>query len=116
MDKIKDYFKRYPKSEEVFENSGKLFHTRGSADSFGKGETKRYTREQIEKERPLGGPATEKQKEAVILKIKEIADFSAVPFEQLKVWAKIIELNMADNKKDTLLKAFAGFKETLKDK
>jgi hypothetical protein len=116
MEKIKDYFKRYPNNDEVFENGSKLFHTRGAADSFGKSETKRYTRGEAEKEKALGGPATGEQKEAVILKIKETEDFTSIPYDQLKVWAKIIELKTADNKKETLLKAFADFKETLKDK
>jgi len=49
MEKLKDYFSRYPQSKEVFENSGVLFHTRGAADSFGNAsDTKRYTRNEIE--------------------------------------------------------------------
>ncbi len=54
MKKVKDYFERYPNSNEVFENGGKLFHTRGAADSFGKGETKRHTRAEV------ANPAKEK--------------------------------------------------------
>jgi len=116
MEKIKDYFERYPNNNEVFECGGKLFHTRGAAQSYGKGEITRYTREQVEKEKHLGGPVSEKTKESVILKIKETDDFSALPYEELKIWAKIVELKTADNKKETLLKAFAEFKETLKEK
>ena len=47
MDKIKDYFKRYPNSSEVFECGGLLFHTRGAAESYGKGDVKRYVRERV---------------------------------------------------------------------
>lgn len=47
MDKIKDYFKRYPKSKEVFECGGLLFHSRGAAESYGKGEVKRHAREGV---------------------------------------------------------------------
>lgn len=49
MDKIKDYFDRYPNSEEVFENGGRLFHNSGAADSFAQTETKRYSRTEAEK-------------------------------------------------------------------
>jgi len=115
MDKIRDFFKRYPNSVEVFENGGKLFHTRGAADSFGKGKTTGYTMDQVEKETPPEKPASETTKEAVLLKIKDTVDFSAVPYEELKLWAKAIGLKPADNKKATLLKAFVDFKETLKD-
>lgn len=49
MEKLKDYFSRYPQSNEVFENNGVLFHTRGAADSYGNAsDTKRYTRTEVE--------------------------------------------------------------------
>lgn len=115
MEKIRDYFKRYPNSTEVFENGGKLFHTRGAADSFGKGETKRYTREQTKDEKPLDGAESSETKEMVILKIKETEDFSTIPYFVLKAWAKTIDLKTEDNKNETLVKAFVAFKETLKD-
>ena len=117
MQKVKDYFKRYPNNSEVFENGGKLFHTRGAADSFGGSETKRYTRPTAPQGGDLENSNDSKEiKESVILKIKETDDFSTVPYEQLKAWVKIIDLNPEDNKKETFLKAFADFKETLKDK
>lgn len=50
MSQVKSYFERYPNSNEVFENGGKLFHERGAADSYGQSETTRYTRQQVEKE------------------------------------------------------------------
>lgn len=53
-DKIKDYFKRYPVSREVFENGNILFHTRGAADSYSKGETKKHTRISVNSEQPNG--------------------------------------------------------------
>lgn len=48
MEKIRDYFNRYPVAQEVFENGGILFHTRGAADSYGKTDTTKYTRSQAE--------------------------------------------------------------------
>lgn len=45
MSKVNSFFERYPNSNEVFENGGKLFHDRGAADSYGKSETKKYIRE-----------------------------------------------------------------------
>ena len=48
-EKLKDYFIRYPHNDEVYENNGVLFHSRGAADSFGNAQdTKRYTRTEIE--------------------------------------------------------------------
>jgi len=44
---LKDYFERYPNSMEVYVNGGVLFHDRGAADSYGQGETRRYTRADI---------------------------------------------------------------------
>lgn len=46
---LEDYFKRFETSKEVYENGGKLFHDRGSADSYGKTETAKYTRSQLTK-------------------------------------------------------------------
>ena len=48
MEKIKDYFKRYPLSNEVYECAGVLFHNRGAAESYGKGDVTKHTRESIE--------------------------------------------------------------------
>jgi hypothetical protein len=45
--KIQSYFTRYPQSDKVFENGGILFHTQGAADSYGKGDTTKYTRAQV---------------------------------------------------------------------
>jgi len=109
MEKIKNYFSRYPNNSEVFENGGKLFHTRGAAHSYNQGDTTRYTREQVEK------PANDETKETVTLKVKEIEDFSTIPTKQLREWAKTLEIKLANNKNETLFKAFADFKETLKD-
>jgi len=110
MDKIKSYFERYPNSNEVFENGGKLFHNQGAAESFGQGETTKYTREQVEKS--ADGPAS---KDEIILQVKEIEDFSTIPTKQLREWAKILEIKLATNTNAVLFKAFSDFKETLKE-
>lgn len=108
MEQVKSYFKRYPKSNEVFENGGILFHTKGAADSYGKTTTQHYTREQVEK--------TEENTE--IVSANEflqgegiIADLS---FETLKAYAKELELSTADNKKVTLIAALEQVRTTLK--
>lgn len=111
MEKLKDYFKRYPTSQEVYENGGQLFHNRGAADSYGKGETKKYTRKEVTASDAGVKPET---KEAVILKIKETEDLTSLPYDELKVWAKILELKPESNSKENVLKALSEFKETLK--
>lgn len=110
MEKLKDYFKRYPTSQEVYENGGQLFHNRGAADSYGKGETKKYTRKEVAAS-DAGVPET---KEAVILKIKETEDFTTIPYDELKVWAKILELKPESNSKENVLKALSEYKGILK--
>ena len=107
-DKIKSYFDRYPNSNECFENGGILFHTSGAADSYGKGDTTKYTRAQLKTEE-----SGENLKQSVIEKIGSMDDFSTVPYEELKIWRKILELDVADSKKETLIAALTEFKETL---
>ena len=48
--KIKDYFDRFKEAVEVFVAGEEefLFHKRGSAESYGKGEFKTFTRAEIE--------------------------------------------------------------------
>jgi len=48
MEKVKDYFKRFPNSDEVFESGGKFYHSRGAADSYGNGDVKKHTRKEVE--------------------------------------------------------------------
>ena len=108
MDKIKSYFSRYPKSDECFENGGLLFHNRGAADSYGKTETKRHTRSQLKDDESHA-----KTKQSIIEKISDMEDFTSIPYEELKIWQKVLGLEVADSKKETLITALTEFKETL---
>lgn len=110
MEKLKDYFKRYPISQEVYENGGQLFHTRGAADSYGKGETKKYTRQSVNNE-----PST-LTKEDAIAKLKATADLSTLSYEDMKAYADVLGIKAEDDKKETLLKALNEYKKNIKDK
>lgn len=122
MEKIKDYFKRYPSSEEVYENGGQLFHNRGAADSYGKGETKRTTRKEIEasgqsqeklSEEDLARLAEEKKSKA-IARLKEIEDLEAVAdYQELFKLSQDLGLKTENNKKPTILEALKKAKEEL---
>jgi len=112
MEKLKDYFKRYPASQEVYENGGQLFHSRGAADSYRKGETRKYTRKEVESpEAPAG-----MTKQDAVKALKEADSLAMVAIDDLKMLAGVLELKVDDNKKDTLVKALTEYKETLKDK
>jgi hypothetical protein len=111
MEKIKDYFNRYPNSEEVYENGGVLFHNRGDADSYAKGDTKKYTRKEAEATKA----APELTKEQIVETVKTVEDLSAVPYETQKLYAKVLGLTLANKKAETLLAALVAFKETLKE-
>lgn len=75
MEKIKDYFDRYPQSQEVFENEGVLFHTRGAAESYGTGEYTRHTRKQVDA--AAKGEAADGEKSASDLDETETATVAA---------------------------------------
>jgi hypothetical protein len=113
MEKLKDYFKRYPVSQEVYENGGQLFHNRGAADSYGKGETKKYTRQSVNSEQLAVN--SELTKEDAISKLKAMEDLSALSHDELKSFAKVLDLKTEDNRKATFLKALFEYKATLKD-
>lgn len=108
-ERLNDYFKRYPTSKEVFENGGVLFHSRGAADSFGKSETKKYTRKSSQKE------TGSDEKEAMTLFIRGVEDVSTLKYENMKVAVKQLGLEVSDEKKETFINALNAFKETLKD-
>lgn len=128
-EKIKDYFKRYPNSKEVFENGGHLFHTRGAADSFGKGETKKYPRPSVksttaesenlddsEADRLAQEVAKKAQLKAeAVLKIANTEDLSTIPYQEQVKLIKALELETENQKGETILKALSEYKETLKD-
>lgn len=120
MDKIRDYFRRYPVSQEVYENGGSLFHTRGSADSYGKAETKRFTRKEVEaaatKETELSeeelAQLAEEKKAAALLKLRGIENLDAITdYQELFKLSQDLGLKTENNKKATLLDALKEAKE-----
>lgn len=124
MEKLKDYFKRYPASQEVYENGGQLFHTRGAADSYGKGQTKKYTRKEVCSEQQAvnsqqastdDNPVDEALILAATAKLKE-ADISTLSYQEQANMVNTLGLDVADKKAETMLKALTEYKETLKDK
>jgi hypothetical protein len=126
MEKIKDYFNRYPQSQEVYENGGVLFHDQGSAESYGKGETTRYTREQLTVN--TDPPADDIDSSADDIdssaddinssaadKLKGIEDLSTLSYDDLKALVKALNLKPSNQKAETLTLALAEYKETHKD-
>lgn len=121
MEKIKDYFKRYPVSQEVYENGGILFHTRGAADSYGTGETKRHTRKEAEgaaktKEAPSSeelARLAEETKSNAIAKLKATEDLNTLEYQELFKLSQDLGLKTANNKKPTILEALTSEKESL---
>ena len=102
MEKLQSYFKRYPASQEVYENGGQLFHNRGAADSYGRSETKKYTRKDVEKQTAGGEQqvaGSELTKEDAIAKLKATADISALSYEDMKAYVKVLELKPETNSK-----------------
>ena len=45
--KVKSFFDRHPNINEVFECGGKLYYTRGAADSNGNGKVKTFYRKDL---------------------------------------------------------------------
>ncbi|MDR2472148.1 MAG: hypothetical protein LBD53_01110 [Tannerella sp.] len=108
-EKLKDYFERYPASEEVFENGGVFFHTRGAAESFGKGETTRYTRKAA-LENANGNDFS-----IAVKFVRATDDVGAIKYEDMKKLVNQLGLQVENEKKETFVKALTAFKETLKD-
>lgn len=123
MEKLKDYFKRYPTSQEVYENGGQLFHNRGAADSYGKGETKKYTRKEVVVEKAekkeLSAEETariaQEKKDGAISTLKGIEDLNAADYKELFSLFQDLGLKAENNKKPSVIQALTEFKETLKD-
>lgn len=102
---LKDYFERYPNSMEVYVNGGVLFHDRGAADSYGQGETKRYTRADI--------CSKEDNIPSSLPPIAEV-DINALSYDQLKYYVADLGLQPAGNKKADLIDALTAYKDNLK--
>jgi hypothetical protein len=103
-EKIKDYFARYPNSQEVYENGGVLFHERGYADSYGKTETKKYTRQSLSIKTEIG------DKELAVEQLSAIEDLTLLPYKIAQKLVKDLELKTADNKQETLVQALLEYK------
>ena len=113
MEQIKDYFDRYPHNDEVFEADGVLFHTRGAAESYTKGDVVKYTRAKVMAE-PLApeGENGEAAKTAAIELLKT-SDVEALDYNAMKALSKDLQLITADKKAETLKAALIEFKNTL---
>lgn len=122
MEKIKDYFNRYPASDEVFENDGVLFHTEGAAESYGKGETTRYARKSVMETdtsdvapEDTGDDETKKTVDLTedIETVKATEDLSSLPYEELKRLVKVFDIKTDDQKKETFINVLTTFKNQL---
>jgi hypothetical protein len=100
--RLKDFFTRYSTSDLVYENGGVLFLNRGEADSFGKGKTAEYTREQVMRE-------AENTLNSGLPDIAEI-DLLTLKQPELAALAKKLNLETAGKKAETLLAALTGYK------
>lgn len=119
MEKIKDYFARYPNNDEVYEKGGVLFHTRGAADSYGNAkETVRHTRAKAMATPivPEGGNDDAEKLEATktaAIELLKATDVDALDYNAMKALAKDLQLTTADKKAETLKVALAEYKTTL---
>jgi hypothetical protein len=104
MEKIKDYFKRFPQSDECYETEGRLFHTKGAAMSFGE-KIKKWTRAEAEKEKEA---ATDIKVDFVDI------DLTGLAQKDLKKYADEFGLKTENNKKETLLAALLEKQSELK--
>ncbi|MDR2557037.1 MAG: hypothetical protein LBC49_04910 [Bacteroidales bacterium] len=102
MEKIKDYFKRFPQSDECYEVDGRLFHTHGAAISFGS-DVKKWTRAEVEKEIPS-------ENKVDFLDV----DLNSLTQRDLKKYADEFGLKTENNKKETLLPALLEKQAELK--
>ena len=127
--KLKSYFERYPKNDEVFENGGILFHNKGAADSFGKSETKGYTRAEVTTPQSPEGEVndtdnvelTDEQKQAAqgaaeLVKAEmeklKVADIENMDYNEMKRLVSLFKLSSDDNKKETLIAVLTEFKKS----
>lgn len=115
---LKDYFSRYPHNDEVYENNGVLFHSRGAADSFGNAQdTKRYTRKDIMLSLDSTVVTEENEEDTRTSAVESVMnlDIANSDYQTLKVLAKDLQLTTEDARKETLIKALTDFKHTLKN-
>lgn len=114
IDKLQDYFERYPQSEEVYVTDGLLFHKRGMAESYGSGEAKRYTRKEVEATttEPAGKGDGSLTPEALGEQLKSGAiEVDSLSYEQMKEYVQMLGLETADQKKATFAEALKALAE-----
>lgn len=122
MEKLKDYFTRYPHNNEVYENGGILFHTRGAADSYGKTVTKMYTRREVMTPAPATGDKTEagnelkkvneNEKADIEKRLKE-TDIETLSYEDMKEFVSVLGIETPDKKKETLIQGLKSYQDNL---
>jgi hypothetical protein len=103
-EEIRDYFARYPKSNECYEAGGKLFHTAGAAMSFGT--ARKWTRKEAE---------SETSPDNINAADFPVVDLSALKQQELKKYADKFGIETADSKKETLLAALLEYQKQLND-
>lgn len=104
-----DYFSRHGSSNECHVTSdGRVFHTKGSADSFANGlkdnKVESYTRDGKKEEKP--------KEETKVFTLEELNAFDAekAPYTELKDLVKKLNLEPASQKQVDLVAAFEAHK------
>ena len=123
-EKIKDYFTRYPHNDEVYENQGVLFHTRGAADSFGSAkDTLRHTRSKITAITEItqlnhnsvvqNSDNTVEVSKASAIQLLKTTDIETIEYSALKSIVKDLQLVTLNQKAETLRIALQEYKQKL---
>lgn len=109
-EKLKSYFKRYPKSDEVFECGGQLFHNSGAAQSYGKGKVTPYTRKQVAALQAGENNDTDKYKAI----IAGDTDLSTLDYNEMKAIAKALNIKPEGDTKENYIAALTIAREQTK--
>jgi phosphoribosylaminoimidazole carboxylase (NCAIR synthetase) len=120
-EKIKDYFTRYPHNDEVYENQGVLFHTRGAADSFGNAkDTVRHTRSKITTITQLNDNSVVQNPDNAVevakasaIQLLKTTDIETIEYNALKSIVKDLQLVTLNQKAETLRIALQEYKQKL---
>ena len=109
MDKIRDYFNRYPNNDEVFECGGVLFHNEGAALSYGKGVVKRYTRAELTTNAPA------KVAEKITDEPTTESTDMALDYKKALAKCKELGLQLDNTKKATVFAALEAYNDSKQD-
>lgn len=113
-EKLKDYFTRYPNSDEVYENDGVLFHNRGAADSFGNAkETVRHTKAKVMAETILPEGGDDEAAKTAAIELIKATDVETLDYNGMKAISKDLQLVKSDKKAETLKAALVEYKTKL---